>query len=107
MNMAKIFDRFSKLAAFLATAAVLTLGACGGPEPTAQPTPDLAAFLVQDLAQPVFQCVSSCSTHSQCQDSCPAPSSGTSCCDTSTNTCFTSQAAQCPAPQDLSMPNPY
>jgi len=81
-------------------------GGCGQPDST-QGGQDLASFvIVQDLSK-VFVCVSSCSNNDECVNSCPSPASGTSCCDTTTHQCFTSQSNVCPAPADLSVVSPY
>lgn len=45
-------------------------------------------------------CVPTCATDLDCQDSCPAPSLGISCCDTSTGTCYTDNSGQCPSDYD-------
>ena len=70
---------------------------------------DLAGFVKQGPPPPDLSlvCVASCATDEQCQNSCPAPSSGISCCDTATSACFTSQTTACPVPQDLSTVGPY
>ena len=43
-------------------------------------------------------CVTQCTTDQQCENSCPAVSNGTHCCDTSNGTCYTYSAAVCPGP---------
>lgn len=45
-------------------------------------------------------CVPQCSTDTECQNTCPIPQSGISCCDTQTSLCYVSSAQACPAPQD-------
>jgi len=63
---------------------------------------DLSASI--DLAT---ACVPSCATHLDCQNSCPAPSIGVSCCDPNTHQCYSAQALVCPAPPDLAISSPY
>ena len=83
------------------------LTGCG--EPSApQQSPDLAGFVVAEgPPEKVFVCVASCTTNTECQDSCAAPSSGTSCCDSTTHQCYTAQTMMCPAPPDLGVVSPY
>ncbi len=42
-------------------------------------------------------CVQTCQADDECANSCPALSTGASCCDLATNTCYTAQAV-CPVP---------
>jgi hypothetical protein len=41
-----------------------------------------------------------CHSDSDCQTMCPAVSSGTNCCDLTSNTCFPMNGSSCPAGQD-------
>jgi len=69
---------------------------------------DLAHFVQTGPPPPDMACVATCTTNAQCQNSCGPPSSGISCCDTTTNQCFTSNTTVCPAPPaDLSVTGPY
>lgn len=43
-------------------------------------------------------CTPSCTSDSDCQSTCPSTGGATACCDLSTNTCFNSTEATCPAP---------
>ncbi len=54
-------------------------------------------------------CAQTCQADDDCANSCPALSTGASCCDLATNTCYTAQAV-CPVPDptDAGGPtNPY
>jgi hypothetical protein len=84
----------------------LGLGACGDDSSQKKADTDLAIFIVADMSK-VYQCVPSCTTDDQCANSCAPPTSGSSCCDTATNTCFTASTATCPAPLDFSVVGPY
>lgn len=48
---------------------------------------------------PEKQCVSTCSTDADCQNSCPSVANGIQCCDQNTKKCFATSQAQCPAPE--------
>jgi hypothetical protein len=43
------------------------------------------------------QCVPSCSTDQDCENSCPMVPNGVNCCDTSTGICYAYAATACPA----------
>jgi len=44
------------------------------------------------------QCVTSCTTDEDCQNSCPEVPNGVNCCDTSTGICYAYSSTECPAP---------
>ncbi len=70
---------------------------------------DLSVVPTDDLSSPI-ECVAVCNTDDDCANSCPPVIGGVSCCDTGTNTCYTSQDANCPAPPDegdMSTMGPY
>jgi len=96
---------------FFAALALALAAGCGAGGSTQQSHVDLANFIVPDFSEPkpdmAKMCVSSCSSDIQCQNSCAAPSSGISCCDTSTHTCYTNSQSVCPAPPDMAIPSTY
>ena len=92
---------------FAAAAALTACGGNGAPVPVAK---DLGNFIVADASEPpdlAKVCAPSCATDSDCQNSCPATSQGTACCDTLTSTCFPTTASICPMPVDMSIPGQY
>jgi hypothetical protein len=93
-----------KTVQIFAALAFSLLAACGDDSPPPN-QPDLGKFV---QTGPPQVCVSSCTTNAQCQNSCPEAASGISCCDLATNSCFTSQTMQCPAPPaDMTVVGPY
>ena len=46
------------------------------------------------------QCVSSCTSDLDCQNSCPDVPNGINCCDTATGICYANASSTCPAPYD-------
>ena len=96
-------------AVVVATLGLAFIASCGGAEPgDNKPPADLATFVQPGPPVPDKVCVSSCTTNDQCQNSCPLPTSGVSCCDTTTNACYTASATSCPAPPaDMAMSGPY
>ncbi len=44
------------------------------------------------------ECVPSCSSDTDCENSCPAVPNGVNCCDTSTGICYAYASSVCPAP---------
>jgi hypothetical protein len=102
----------SKAPFFLALVmAAVGLAGCGGGGAVDTTYPDLGNFIVPDFSEPAPDlakvCVSSCSVDTDCQNSCPSPSAGTSCCDTTSGTCYTSAQSICPAPPDMSIASSY
>lgn len=45
-------------------------------------------------------CVPQCASDADCQNSCPAVSTGANCCDTSIGICYVGTASVCPVPTD-------
>ena len=95
--------------AALALVAVAGCGGDGAPVPVAK---DLGNYLVTDAAEEAKPdlakvCASSCKSDSDCQNSCPATSQGTACCDTQTSTCFPTTASVCPVAIDMTIPSQY
>jgi len=94
---------------FALVMAALGVASCGG-NGDGPKTVDLGEFIVPDFSEkPDLSkvCISSCTSDIQCQNSCAAPSSGISCCDTSTQMCYTSSASVCPAPPDMAIQSSY
>ncbi|MEO6950639.1 MAG: hypothetical protein ABI321_02420 [Polyangia bacterium] len=90
-------------------AALAGCGSNGAPLPVAK---DLGNFIVADASeQPTPDlakaCAPSCTSDSDCQNSCPATNQGTACCDTQTNTCFPTTASVCPVAIDMTVPSQY
>ena len=52
------------------------------------------------------KCAPSCTTDSDCANSCPALAGGVQCCDTKTNTCWGSKTSSCPKPVDADAGDP-
>ena len=96
---------------FALVMAAFGVASCGGGGGETQKAVDLGNFIVPDFSEPqpdlAKVCVASCTEDIQCQNSCAAPSSGISCCDTSTNMCYTSAGSVCPAPPDMAIPSSY
>jgi hypothetical protein len=46
------------------------------------------------------QCVPTCSSDMDCQNSCPTVPNGINCCDTSTGICYAYASTTCPVPSD-------
>jgi hypothetical protein len=83
----------------------LAVASCGGNSQMAPPE-DLKPAIILDLTTKV--CISSCTTHQQCQSSCAPAPVGANCCDRLTNTCYVVATAVCPAPPaDMTMTSPY
>ncbi len=103
--MPKLSAAFSSAIFAAALALAGGVGCSNGGDSGPKAPADLATFVTPG---PAPMCVATCTTHEQCQNSCPAPAFGTSCCDTMTNACFTAQASACPAPpQDFAVSGPY
>jgi len=55
----------------------------------------------------VAACVPKCNSDSECQNSCPAVSTGVNCCDVTTHVCYTASDTMCPMPKiDAGTMNP-
>ena len=68
--------------------------------PTATATdaaPKPSATTPKDAA-PVDTCKPGCTSDTECQNTCPKESSGTSCCDTTNGKCFRYMGNACPVP---------
>ncbi len=93
---------------FALVMAAFGVAGCGG-TPIEEHSPDLAGFVEQGPPAPDLAkiCVSSCTADTDCQNSCPSPSSGISCCDTTSGTCYTNNAQICPAPPDMAISSSY
>lgn len=79
------------------------------PEPTEtqEPPTTIPATTTPEEEEPpppAKTCVAKCTTDSECQSSCPTPSSGLSCCDVATGTCYTNGSGTCPVPDDGGTP---
>ena len=46
------------------------------------------------------QCVPSCTSDTDCQNSCPSVPNGINCCDTATGICYANASSSCPVPVD-------
>ena len=46
------------------------------------------------------QCVPSCTSDTDCQNSCPSVPNGINCCDTATGICYANASSTCPVPVD-------
>jgi len=70
-------------------------------QPTAKLPPPTSSDNRPDAAPPpAKQCVAKCVSDSHCANSCPTPSSGVSCCDVVTGTCYTNATNTCPKSED-------
>jgi hypothetical protein len=54
----------------------------------------------QDSGNQGGQCVPSCTSDLDCQNSCPNVPNGINCCDTATGICYANAASSCPVPVD-------
>jgi hypothetical protein len=52
-------------------------------------------------------CPPVCTYDYECQSACPAPTYGTNCCDSSTNSCYVYASSDCPAGMDAGGVGPY
>ncbi len=46
------------------------------------------------------QCVTNCTSDTDCQNSCPNVPNGINCCDTATGVCYANASSTCPVPID-------
>jgi hypothetical protein len=69
------------------------------PAPTADTAKLPPASDTPPAAPAAKQCVSSCTTDADCQNSCASVSNGIQCCDQNTKKCFATSQAQCPMPE--------
>lgn len=116
MHNRRIVRRATPLTVVLSVSAILIAAACASSEeapviPEAQQTPDEqptsklppptnADNRPDATAPPGKQCVATCVSDSHCANSCPVPSTGVSCCDVVTGTCYTNAANSCPKTED-------
>jgi hypothetical protein len=94
---------------FALVMAAFGLAGCSGGTGVDNNPPDLGKYIEQgppapDLAR---MCVSMCTVDTDCQNSCPSPSNGVSCCDTTSGQCYTSAQSVCPAPPDMAIASSY
>lgn len=65
-------------------------------KPDVAPKPDSGP--TKPDSGPPQQCVPSCASDTDCQNSCPQVPNGLNCCDTSTGICYQYADTTCPAP---------
>ncbi len=96
-----------KAASLLACALVLAATGCATSSGTDLDGGDLDAAVKADAPKTDSgtkdsgsqqQCVSQCTSDTDCESSCPNVPNGVNCCDTSTGICYAYSANACPAP---------
>ena len=71
-------------------------GSGSTPDTGSTGTPDTGIVTTKDGSGGGGVCVSSCTTNTECQSSCPAIAGALNCCDAVTMACFQSAATACP-----------